>query len=502
MSGPAGRSPRVAVIGAGVSGLCMGHRLKSAGIDDFVIYERAPAVGGVWRDNIYPGLNCDLPSRNYAYSFAPNAEWTQFYSDGQEIRRYLNHVADTCGLREHIRLGEEVTTATFADGQWTLETALGATESFDFLLCATGLLVHPKVPQIPGLDEFAGAAFHSSRWDHTVPLAGRRIAVIGTGSTGVQLTCALAETAGRFMLFQRTPQWVFPKVNKRYSAWAKAAHRRIPGFSRLADHAWRLAYEHTIGAALVKPGLRRALFGLGCRLALRSVRSAPLRRKLTPDYQPMCKRIVTASGFYRAVQLPHVDVVTEAIEKITPTSILTADGQEHPVDVIILATGYHADAYTRPMKVTGQDGITLDAAWAEGPRAYRTVAVPHFPNLFLLCGPNSPYANEPVLRTAETQADYIMQWISLFREGKISQAAPTREATDSYNAAINRALPRTVFAAGCASWYQDVHGVPVIWPWTVSKHRKMLAAIRSDDFDTRPGPAHPHVDRPLQMENP
>lgn len=487
--------PRVAVIGAGVSGLCMAYRLKESGVEDFVVFEKAAELGGVWRDNTYPGLSCDIPSRNYAYSFAPNARWTKVYSDGAEIGRYLNQVADDHGLRAHVRTGEEVTAMTFSGGEWIVETSQGSNRSFDFVLCATGLLVHPKVPRIPGMDLFAGDAFHSSRWDHGVQLSGRRVAVVGTGSTGVQLTCALAGASSRFMLFQRTPQWVFPKLNWHYRRWTKAAHGRFPRFSRFADRAWHLVYEHTVGAALVEPGVRRALLGLGCRLALLRVRSAALRRRLTPDYQPMCKRIVTASGFYRAVQQPHVDVVGEPIERITTRGLVTADGREHEADVIVWATGFHADAFTRPMKVTGQGGVTLDATWAQGPRAYRTVAVPHFPNLFLLCGPNSPYANGSVLRAAETQADYIMRWIHLFREGKISHAAPTPEAMAAFNARIAEALPRTVFAAGCTSWYQDSQGVPVVWPWSVSAHGRLLADIEPGDFDIQPGPGLPEPGR-------
>ncbi|MFF8610733.1 flavin-containing monooxygenase [Streptomyces sp. NPDC015346] len=496
MSEAAHPPARIAIIGAGVSGLCLALKLKAAHHDDFVVYEKAETIGGVWRDNSYPGLSCDIPSRTYCYSFAPNSEWTSYFSSGPEILRYLNDVADAHGVRSHLRVGEEVTTAAFHDGAWSLTTASGTVHRHDFLICATGVLVRPKVPDLPGLDTFEGAAFHSSRWDHSVDTAGRRIAVVGTGSTGVQITCALAGTAKHFFLFQRSPQWVFPKPNKAYTRLTKSAHRHLPAFTRLADGLWRRAFEKTISTAVVKRGWQRWVLAQGCRLALLQVRSPELRRRLTPDYPPLCKRLVAAAGFYRAVQRANVSVVCDSIERITPNGIVTKNGTACDVDIIVFATGFQADAYMRPMTITGLDGVTLDDAWADGPRGYQTVALPGFPNLFMLAGPNSPFSNESVMRTAETQADYIMKWIRLFNEGTVRWAAPTQEATDCFNAAVRRALPGTTFSAGCASWYQDTQGVPVVWPWSVRAHRSMLARVESDHFHIEPGPRSPRRPRP------
>ncbi|GAA2975101.1 NAD(P)/FAD-dependent oxidoreductase [Streptomyces enissocaesilis] len=477
----------VAVIGAGVSGLCMGLKLKAAGIEDFVIYEKADDIGGVWRDNTYPGLSCDVPSRTYSYSFAPNPQWSAYFSDGSEILQYLRTVAADHGLRPHLRTGTEVTKATFVGSRWILETSTGETREVDFLLCATGLLVQPTVPDLPGLDSFRGRLFHSARWDHSAPTAGQKIAVIGTGSTGVQLTCALTPQAQRLMLFQRTPQWVFPKPNKRISAVAKAAHRRWPVIARLTDPLWRLAFEKTVSQATVAPGWQRTLLTHGCRLVLRQIRSPDLRRRMTPDHPPLCKRLVVASGFHRAVQQPHVDVISTKIERITPHGIRTEDGHEHEADLIVLATGFRADAYMRPLHITGPDGHTLEQEWSRGPRGYRTVALPGFPNLFTLVGPNSPFSNEAVIRTAETQADYILKWLDLFTQGTISRTTPTREATDAFNTAVATALPATTFT-GCTSWYQDQNGIPLVWPWPVREHRTLLSRIELADFHTLPGP--------------
>jgi cation diffusion facilitator CzcD-associated flavoprotein CzcO len=479
---PAG--PRVAIVGAGMSGLCMGNALKRAGLEDFTIFEKANEVGGTWRENRYPGLTCDVPSRFYSFSFAPNPGWSSAFSPGPEIQQYFVRTADERGLRPHIRFGAEVTEARWHDGRWRLRTAGGHTDEADLLVTATGVLHHPKLPAIEGRDTFAGTAFHSARWDESVDLHGKRVAVIGVGATGVQLTVALAGIAERLLVFQRTAQWIVPVPNARYSPVSSAVLRRVPALNRLAYRVYQRALEGMLGPAVTRPSWQRTLIGGLCRANLRRVRDADLRSRLTPDYEPMCKRLVMSTGFYPAVQRRDVDVITSGIERIEPRGIVTADGVLHELDVIVYATGFDAHAYVRPMSITGENGVTLDDAWAHGPRAYRTVAVPGFPNLFMLLGPHSPIGNHSLIAVAEAQTAYVMEWIERMTGQRLASVAPTTDATDAYYDKLKAAFPGTVWITGCQSWYLDDTGLPELWPWTPARHRKMLADVRQADFCT------------------
>jgi cation diffusion facilitator CzcD-associated flavoprotein CzcO len=463
-----------------MSGLCMAMRLQQCGFDDFTIYEKARHIGGTWRDNKYPGLTCDVPSRLYQYSFAPNPGWSSFFSPGPEIEAYLARVAAEGGLLAHIRFGSEVTAAEFSSGRWLITTAGGEQAEYDFLICATGFLRVPRVPQLRGLEDFAGACFHSARWDQTVSLEGLRVGVVGTGSTGMQIVSAVAGRCAQLDLFQRTAQWVVPVPNFRYSSVALRLYRALPFLNRLSYNGIRALIEF-FSYALVKPGLRRRAVELVCRANLRSVRDPELRRALRPDYTPMCKRLVVSSGFYRAVQRSDVSVVTSGIDRVVGSGVVTVDGVLHELDVLILATGFDAHAFMRPMKMTGRDGITLEEAWAEGPRAFQTVAMPGFPNCFMLVGPHSPIGNFSVISTAETQAEHVLYWIRGWCEGEFDTVEPTLAATERYNSLINEALPDTVWVTGCTSWYLGASGLPELWPWTPRRHRAMLGnPVRSD----------------------
>lgn len=478
-------NPRVVIVGAGMSGLCMAIKLRRSGLQDITIYEKARQLGGTWRDNTYPGLTCDVPSRFYQYSFELNPGWTHRYSPGPEIWAYLDRVADRYDIRRHIVFGTEVTEGRFADGRWHIRTSTGQEDVADFLVSATGVLHHPRRPRIDGLESFGGAAFHSARWDHTVELEGRRVAVVGTGSTGVQIVTDLAGTAGRLALFQRTAQWIFPARNRRYGGLTKAGHRALPALSRLGYHWHEFLISSLLSQAIIKPGWRRSLIGRVCRRHLATVRDPELRRRLTPDYEPMCKRLIASAGFYDAVQRPDVELVTEAIDHIEPRGIVTRDGALHEIDVLVLATGFDAHAYLRPMELTGPDGLTLTKAWQDGPRAYRTVALPGFPNFFMLMGPHSPIGNYSLISVAEAQADYVLGWIRRWRAGLVSTMTPTPEATERFNAEMRKAMPQTVWTTGCTSWYLGKDGLPELWPWTPRKHRAMLRDPSFADFDAR-----------------
>jgi cation diffusion facilitator CzcD-associated flavoprotein CzcO len=482
------RTPTVAIVGAGMSGLCMGVKLRQAGIDSFTIHEKASSVGGTWRENTYPGLSCDVPSRFYSYSFAPNPDWSRQFSPGPEIWSYFERIADRYGLRPHIRFDSQIVAAHHDGERWRLRTAAGAEETADFVISATGVLHHPRYPDIEGLDSFAGAAFHSARWDHSVPLAGKRIGVVGTGSTGVQITCALAGVGRHYSLFQRTPQWVLPIPNRPYSRFTKSLLRRSPALNRLAYRAAQEWMEHTLGEAVVRPGWQRRAIGAACRLNLARVKDPELRRKLTPDYEPMCKRLVMSSEFYTAIERPNVELVTERIERIEPEGIRTAEGMLHELDVLVLATGFDAHAYMRPMELVGPHGEMLEDIWPDEPYGYLTVALPGFPNFFCLMGPHSPVGNQSLIAVAETQASYALWFIERFRAGALGSAAPTAAATTRFNAELRAAMPSTVWTTGCSSWYIGADGMPMLWPWTPRRHRQMLAQPSLADFDVAGAP--------------
>ena len=480
-------APRVAIVGAGMSGLCIGAKLRAAGIDDFTIHEKAAEVGGTWRENRYPGLSCDVPARFYSYSFSPNGGWSSTFAPGPEIQRYFRRFADDHGLREHIRFGSEVASARRERGRWRLTTSDGHEDVADVLVTATGVLHHPRVPEIAGLESFSGRAFHSARWpDDLSPEALRdmRVAVIGTGSTGVQITTALGGQVERLELFQRTPQWILPVPNHAYSSVARTAFERLPALSRLVYRAYDQLFERTFGTAVVSDGWQRRAIATLCRLHLRwGIRDAGLRSRLTPDYEPMCKRLVMSAGFYPALQTPGVELVTEAIDHVEPGGIVTADGRLHSADAIVLATGFDFHAYMRPMEIVSDDGATLKQAWIDGPRAYRTVTMPGFPNFFMLMGPHSPVGNQSLIAVAEAQAEYALRFIELLRAGGLESVSPTADATDRFNEELRAAMPGTVWTTGCVSWYLGADGRPELWPWSPARHREILREPELEDYE-------------------
>lgn len=479
------RDLNVAIVGAGMSGICMAAKLQGAGIDTYTIFEAADEVGGTWRDNTYPGLTCDVPSRFYSYSFRPNPGWSHLLPPGSEIHTYFSDVATELGIRSHIRFGVEVISAQYRDGQWWVETTSGE-QPFDILITATGVLRVPRYPDIPGLESFSGPSFHTARWDHSVSLHDKRIGLIGTGSTGVQIVAELGGNVRELNIFQRTPQWVFPLPNPRYGRWTKKMLTRQRSLNRVGYRFWQTLYEKVFFEAVLKPCWQRRLISALCRWHLNGrVRDPELRRKLTPDYQAMCKRQVISWNYYQAMQQPGVHLITDAIDRIAPNGVVTADGTLHELDVLVLATGFDARAYVRPMNIVGEGGITLDEVWSDGPHAYRSVAVPGFPNLFMLVGPHSPIGNQSLVLIAENQADYALWWINQIRDGQLTSAAPTEAATKEYNEQMKAVLPQTVWASGCKSWYIGKDGLPELFPWNPRRHRELLASPEPADFDVR-----------------
>lgn len=479
------KQPRVAIVGAGMSGICMGIKLQNAGIESFVIFEQGTEIGGTWRDNTYPGLECDVPSRYYSYSFRPNPEWSRVKPPRNEIQQYFLDVTDEHGLRSHIRFSTQVESARYDDGQWWVRTAAGE-EPFDVLVVATGVLRVPRYPDIPGIGSFVGPAFHSARWDHSVTLTDKRVGLIGTGSTGVQIVSALGGKINELHVFQRSPQWVLPWLNPRYRPWTKAAIRRWPALGQPGYWFWGHLFRW-LGRAPVRPSLQRNLINAVCQWNLRlSVRDPGLRQKLTPRDQPLCRRIIFGNEYFSAIQKPGVEVITEGIDHIEPRGVVTVDGELHELDVLVQATGFDAHAYASPMGITGDSGETLAEAWADGAYAYRSVAVPGFPNMFMLLGPHSPIANQSLIPIAEDQANYALWWITQIRDGRVKAAAPTEAATKLYNEQIKAALPNTTWVSGCNSWYLGKDGLPEVFPWVPERHSELLQTPVVADFDVQP----------------
>ncbi len=476
--------PTFAIIGAGMSGILAGVRLTEAGLP-FTIFEKADKVGGTWRENTYPGIACDVPSHIYSYSFELNPEWSQYCSPGAEIQEYFESVAAKHGLVDQIRFGDAVVRAEWADGRWEIETAAGFVERYDWVVAATGILHQPKMPDIEGLDSFSGPMFHSARWDHSVELEGRRVGLIGTGSTGVQITGAIAAVVDRLALFQRTAQWVVPTEQTAYSEQEKEQFRTDADLLRDMHESLSRAFNDGFSTGIID-----AASGLAddierkCTEALETqVRDPELREKIRPNYRAACKRLVVSDNWYQAVQEPSVDVITEPILGIEPEGVRTSDGMLHELDVLVLATGFKVDAFMRPMQVIGRDGLELDEVWSDWPSAYMAVAVPEFPNFFMLNGPNSPVGNFSLIQTAELQFDYVMSMVEAVRAGDLSVAVPTSEAAKRFEDERVEAAKKTVWATGCRSWYLDDKGVPFAWPFEFSRFREEMTNPRWDDYE-------------------
>ncbi len=481
---------RFIIIGAGMAGMLAGIRLKERGDHDFTIYEKGDSVGGTWRENHYPGLACDTPAHSYTYSFASNPEWSAFYAPGPEIRAYFERVADEYDLKSQIQFNSEIASCHFVDGRWQITTTDGREDVADVIIAATGVLHHPNVPDIPGLKDFAGPVFHSARWDHSVPLEGKRVGVIGNGSTGVQIVSAVSKVAGKLTHFLRSPQWIMPCPDLKYTEEDKQAFRDDPAkIEEVRNGPDAAARRARFTAAIIdmdSPELEE-IQDIVERNLEESIIDPVLRDKLRPDYRAACKRMVFSAHYYDAVQRPNVDVVPGAIERVEANGIRMKDGSFHELDVITLATGFRVDQFVRPMEIEGLGGQSLDKLWEVHPRAYYAVTVPGFPNFFLLNGPTGPVGNFTLIDIAEAQWDYADQLIDLIRQGKCDAVAPSMAALEDYEARRTEAAKRTVFASGCSSWYLDKDGVPQVWPWSYDFFREVMAKPDLADYELTQG---------------
>ena len=478
------RNPRVVIIGAGMAGILTVIKLREAGYTNYAIYEKSDRIGGTWRENTYPGIACDVPSHLYTYSFEPNPDWSETFAQGPEICAYFQRVADKYGVTQEVRFNESIPYCEFKDGRWRIRTSTGREDVADVVIAATGVLHHPHIADIPGLETFAGTWFHSARWDHSVPLADKRVGVIGTGSTAIQITSAIAAKVKRFDLFQRTAQWVMPIANEIFSEEKKAAFRNDPA-ALAAFKAEAMDYfQHFSNAVIDANSREMAELEAACLANLEdNVKDPVLREKLRPNYRAGCKRLIFSPDFYQAVQSPNAHVITDAIVGVEPGGVRLATGELRELDVLVVATGFRADSFIRPTTVLGRGGVNLDDAWAESPSAYLSISIPEFPNFFMLNGPNGPVGNFSLISIAEAQVAYILTLMEEIRGGRCREISANAEVSASFEEKRVEAAKKSIWSTGCKSWYLDKHGVPASWPWSRDDFFQTMARPQLEAFD-------------------
>ncbi len=471
-----GRQPRIAIVGAGMSGIAAVVKLEKAGYTDLTVYEKSNKVGGTWRENTYPGLSCDVPSRWYSFSFALKADWSHRYSYGPDIQSYMETVARDFGVTEKVKFNTAVTDLRYEAPCWHLTTSSGEHEQFDIVISATGILHQPVYPDIEGLDSFAGDAFHSARWDHSVDLTGKRVGVIGTGSTACQIVGAIADQVSEMSVFQRTPHWISPLPQKAYSKTWNQFLSAFPFMQRFIYHWYFQLLVRTFSAATVGNKRMQRWMTRVCLQHLEDCVPDPeLRAKLTPDYEATCKRMIFCSDYYPALSRPHSELVTDAIANIEPNGVRTVDGKLREFDALVLATGFNATAFILPTRVTGENGVDLEHSWDGAPRAHRAVAMPGFPNFWMLEGPTGPVGNLSLIAISEHQTDYIISMLDRMKADGLAAIAASQSAYDEYNAAMREAIKSTTWVTGgCKSWYIDKSGVPNLYPWLPVRYLKEM----------------------------
>jgi cation diffusion facilitator CzcD-associated flavoprotein CzcO len=467
-----------------MAGILSAIKLREAGYHNFIIYEKSDGLGGTWHDNTYPGLACDVPAHLYTYSFAPNPDWSHVYAPGPEIRVYFENVAKKYGVMDSIHFQEEITTCEFLDGRWQLRMKSGKTDQADVVIAATGVLHHRNTPDIPGLSSFRGACFHSAAWDHSVPLEGKRVGVIGTGSTAIQITSAVVDRVAKFKLFQRTAQWVLKLPNREYDANERAAFatdgKSIQALRQELDEFFKIFSAAVIDAE----SAQMKQIETDCLANLEeTVKDPVLREQLRPNYRAACKRLIMSPDFYEAIQHPNAELVTAGIKAIEPTGVRTEDGVLHELDVLVLATGFRADRFIRPAVVRGRGGVDLDKVWEDHPVAYLSISVPGFPNFFMLNGPNGPVGNFSLIRIAEQQLHYILQLLEKVRSGECREISASQQAAAEFEQARTEAAKKSIWSTGCKSWYLDKHGVPASWPWSTERFDEEMEAPKFEAYE-------------------
>jgi cation diffusion facilitator CzcD-associated flavoprotein CzcO len=482
---PARTHFEVAIAGAGFSGLGLAMALKKAGLDDFVILERAGDLGGTWRDNTYPGCACDIPSVLYSWTAEQNPDWSQAFAGQAEIWDYMRQVVSHHDLERHIRFNCEVMSMRWdSDRQrWEAQTSQG-TLTAEIAVSAVGALADPAIPDLPGLERFEGKVFHSARWDHDHDLTGREVAVVGTGASAIQFVPEIQPRVKRLNLFQRTPPWVMPRANPPIPQSWRRRFAEYPKLQRTVRAGVFSLFE-SFHAIFAHPALSRLPERRARNHIARQVPDPALRERLTPTYRVGCKRILGSNEWYPAIASENVDVISAGIREVTPTGIVDQDGVEHPVDTIIFGTGFKVTDPPISHRVTGPDGTTLADGWGGSPQAHLGVAVAGFPNFFMLLGPNTGLGHNSVLLMVEAQIKYLMQALHYRRDWGYATIMPRADVQRRWVAEVDAGTRGSVWTAGgCVSWYLDSTGRnSTLWPGTVRAYQRRLAHFEPSEYD-------------------
>jgi cation diffusion facilitator CzcD-associated flavoprotein CzcO len=473
-----------AIVGAGMAGILSAIKLIEAGFSDIAIFEKADEVGGTWRENRYPGVACDVPSHLYCYSFEQKPDWSHVFSSGSEIFNYFKGVAIKYGIYEKINFGCQVTQMRFKDGLWHISTDSGKSAVVNYVIAATGVLHHPKYPEIDGIGDFKGDMFHTARWPDGYSLKGKRVGIVGTGSSAVQIVASSVDVVDQLYLFQRTPQWVLGMPNDEVDAATAEKLKSNPEELQKMRNEISDTFTAYFADAVVDADSPAAkMLQDSCIYNLEfNVPDPELREKLRPDYKAACKRLIVSPNFYQAISKINAHLITDGISKISDSSVILDTGESIQLDTLVLATGFKVDAFLRPMDVYGDGGTALDDLWNPRPYAYMSIMVPKFPNLFMLNGPNGPVGNFSLIDVAEIQVNYCLQLIREVSERGADIVEPKVGATEDFESRRVEATKKTVWVTGCKSWYLDDRGVPSVWPWTMEKFREDMATPVIEDF--------------------
>lgn len=481
----AGSRPRIAIIGTGFSGLCAAIQLKQDGFDNLTLFERGDDVGGVWRENTYPGAACDVPWHLYSFSFEHRTDFSCPYPEQPEILEYQRFCARKYGIYPHIRFNTAVEAADFDDdkGVWQVSTDQGDTHTFDVLISGVGQLSRPAWPNIEGMETFTGHTFHSAEWDHDYDLAGKRVAVIGTGASAIQFIPRIAPEVGHLAVFQRSAPYLLPRFQREYGKLNRWLFRRFPHYRDIFRMGLRVLGDASAPAFHQQSRLSRLIHAWSRHHLRSQVRDPELRRKLTPDYPIGCKRVLFASDYYPALTRDNVDLITDPIQRITPNGIVTADGTEHTVDAIIYGTGFKATDFLAPMAIRGRGGRRLADRWSEGAEAYLGITVDDFPNLFLCYGPNTNLGGNSIIYMIECQVNYIRQCVRKLSEPDTQAMDVRPEVIRDYNNKLQDELADTVWSWGCSSWYHTADGrITNNWPGTNTRYHELTASVDLNNY--------------------
>jgi cation diffusion facilitator CzcD-associated flavoprotein CzcO len=477
------------IIGAGFAGIAAAIKLREAGIDDFIIAEKTGGLSGTWYDNVYPGAACDVPSHLYSYSFAPNPNWSRRFSPSGEIREYVEDVVNRTDLEKHIRPNTEILSAKFnvATALWHAKTKATETKKSEiiiarFLIASVAILGTPKLPDIDGMKDFKGAQFHSARWDKNVNIKGKSVAVIGSAASTIQIAPALAKIGAKISIFQRTPNWIIPRMDRAYSGIEKSIFARLPFTMKLTRLAIYLYLDFMFYRVFKSRGwINKYLTSTANRLRTRKIKDPELRRKLTPDYPIGCKRVLLSDDYYDTINMDNVELITDGINRITKDGVMLTNGREVEADIIAYATGFQATEFLPHLELTGVGGAKL-ANWRQNPKAHKGLVIPDMPNAFFLLGPNTGLGHASMILMIEAQTPYMLALIQAVPDGKYFKVKP--DVVRAYNAKIQSRLKTSIWATSCQSWYKTEDGsIPTLWPYPVYTYKKMMRRLDMAEFD-------------------